>query len=327
VTGCTLGNDFLSQLGGGLLGAAVAPSCEAPDSTVINPTSIKVTANPEFFSVLGIPILAPLVGTLLQETVHYTVACNVDGGTVSQNESFTAKADTASQSQTVNLQDAVGSPVPNSCKVENLRATSLLSISGAIITALQNAGILGSLSFGVQATANTAVSGAVYSAAGHTSSGLTGNICADDAGNGNANAHIQVFQCNSDLAQYWVQASTGQLVRNGDCMAQSGSVVKLENCTSSSSQVWDVRGTGGTFDTIVNASSGQCLTWPAAVEFTQLTATNCTGSAGQKWTGPSMSAFYPLGSSRRSPKTEYRFPPRPGRRRGRIVFPGLERPR
>jgi hypothetical protein len=74
-------------------------------------------------------------------------------------------------------------------------------------------------------------------------------------------------------------------------MAQSGSVVKLENCTSSSSQVWNVKGTGGTFDTIVNASSGQCLTWPAAVEFTQLTATNCTGRAGQLWTGPSKSAM------------------------------------
>ncbi len=116
------------------------------------------------------------------------------------------------------------------------------------------------------------------------------DICADDANNGNAGSHVQVYQCNSDLAQYWVQASTGQLVRNGDCMAQTGSVVVMAKCDANPSQVWDVRGTGGSFKTIVNQTSGNCLTWPNPKNFTQLKVTACTGKAGQLWTGPGKSA-------------------------------------
>jgi len=293
VTGCQIGSNTLAGLGGGLLSLGVAPACSGPDSTVVNPTSITVTADPDFFTVLGNTGVANLLARLglLQEHITYTLECSVNGTTATANESFTAAP--GSESQTVNLQDAVGSPVPNSCTVHDLTATSLLSLSSALITALRGLNLLTNLTFGVTATANTAVSGAIYSVGGHTSTELTANICADDTGNANAVSAIQVYQCNSDLAQSWVQASTGQLVRNGDCMTQDGSDINLDLCTASTAdQVWDVKGTGGTFDEIVNSATGDCLTWPSSAMHTQLTAVACvSGQADQQWTGPAPSAM------------------------------------
>lgn len=268
VTGCT-GNS-------GLLGLGVFPTCSANDSTVINPTSLTVNITGNLLSVLG--TVLPGLG----QTVSFTLTCSVNGNPVSVPESFTS-TDPADTSETIDLQSAVGSPVPNFCTVQDMTATSTL--------ALNLASLLKKFSFGGNVTANTAVSGAVYSSAGKAGS-LTANICADDEGNGNAGAQIQVYQCNSDLAQYWVQSSTGQLVRNGDCMTQSGSKVVLARCSpTNKAQVWDVKGTGGSVNTIVNSSSGQCLTWPKAVSFTQLTGSACKAkTAGQLWTGPAKSA-------------------------------------
>jgi Ricin-type beta-trefoil lectin domain len=280
VTGCSTAS--------GQLGLNAFPTCSAPTGTVVNPTSLTVTANPSFFGTLGalpgINTLLTLLHQSLAENITYTLACRVNGQTVTKAESF--KATSAAQSQVVNLQAAVGSPVPNSCQVQNLTATSLVSLSTQLLVLLGGT----RFEFGVNATANTAVSGAVWTGAGATPAGNVADICADDANNGNAGSHVQVYQCNSDLAQYWVQASTGQLVRNGDCMAQTGSVVVMERCDANPSQVWDVRGTGGSFKTIVNHTSDDCLTWPNASNFTQLKVTACTGKAGQLWTGPGKSA-------------------------------------
>jgi Ricin-type beta-trefoil lectin domain len=277
VTGCDTGSSAL-------LAPNVFPSCSGPDSTVLDPFAITVTADPSFFGTLsalpGINTVLGLLSQSLAENVTYTLACNVNGTTVDKAESF--QATTATQSQTVTLQAAVGSPVPNSCQVQNLTATSLASLSTGLQTLLGNT----HFTFGASVTANTAVPGAIWTGAGSTKAGNTADICADDAGNGNAGSHVQVYQCNSDLAQYWVQASTGQLVHNGDCMAESGSVVVLEQCNANPSQVWTVNGTGGSFKTIVDKTTGKCLTWPKAANFTQLTVTACTGNAGQLWTGP-----------------------------------------
>jgi hypothetical protein len=230
------------------------------------------------------------VGNLLGEDITYNLNCSVNGSTVTKPEAFTADASVPTESQTINLQSAVGSPVPNSCTVTDLKATSLLSLDGLILSALSNANVLSGLSFGATVTAHTAVSGAIYSSAGKAGS-LTADICADDAGNGNSGAAVQVYQCNSDLAQYWIQASTGQLVRNGDCLAQAGSTIKLETCsTTNNAQVWAVNGTGGSKGTIVNQSTGKCLTWPKAVSFTQLTAAGCAFSSDQQWIAPAKSA-------------------------------------
>lgn len=285
VTGC--------ELTAGVLVAGLTPQCTAGDSTVSSPTSITVTAIPAFFTVLGSSTISGLLGGLglLQETVSYTLNCSVNGGIVSKSESFTATTTASSQSQTVDLQSAAGSPVPNNCTISGLTATSQLSLSAGLLSTLQALGLLPNLTFGVQVTANTAVPGAIWMSAAKTSSGLSADICADDAGNGNAGAIVQAYQCNSDLAQYWVQASTGQLVRNGVCVTQIGSKVSLAKCSGTNvAQQWTVQGTGGRIGHIVNKSSGQCLTAPSPKNFVQLTATACkSGAANQKWSGPGKS--------------------------------------
>jgi hypothetical protein len=285
--------------------------------TVLSTLSTTLTS-------LGLGDVSTIVSQLqnLTENVSFDVACSVDGQTNTQHESYTALAD--GTSKTINLQSAVGSPAPNSCTIENFTVKSLVSLSAldiALINGLPSSilstsgGLLGplsgllqllglptftgltggsltdllGLSISAQLTANTAVPGAVYQVAAKTG-GFAVDLCADDANNGNAGSVAQTFQCNSDLAQSFVQASTGQLVRNGDCLTQQGSGVSLQACGGSAAQVWNVTGTGGHFGEIVNASSHQCLTAPKVQAAVQLTGTACTGKANQQWAGPAKSA-------------------------------------
>ncbi len=206
---------------------------------------------------LGLTDVSTIISELqnLDENVSFDVACSVDGHTVTQPESYTALPD--GTSETIDLQSAVGSPAPNACTIENFKVSSLVSLSAldiALINGLPSSvlqtsgGLLGplsgllqllglptftgltggsltdllGLSISAQLTANTAVPGAIWSEAVKTKSGLDADICADDANNGNAGSAAQVFQCNSDLAQSWVQSSGGELVRNGVCLTQSG---------------------------------------------------------------------------------------------------------
>jgi hypothetical protein len=278
VTGCSTGSS-------GLLGLSVFPTCTSPDSTVVNPTSFTITANPSFFDTLatlpGLQALLTLLGQSLAEDITYTVSCSVNGTTVSKDGSF--QATNATRSQTVSLQSAVGSPLPNSCTLENLKATSLLSVSAGLRLLLSGT----TFDFGVSATANTGVSGAIYMNSGKTSAGAVASICVDDANNGNVGSKIQVFACNSDLAQYWIQSSTDQLVRNGVCLTQNSHNATLAKCSpTNNAQKWDVNGTGGSFQTLVNHSTGQCLTASSPKNFTQITVTNCTGAANQRWAAP-----------------------------------------
>jgi hypothetical protein len=273
VTGCGVASSEL--------GLNVEPTCTATTSTVLNPTSFTITANPSFFSVLG--ALGNLLGQTLAANVTYTLTCSVNGGPKTYNGSFQATSGT--QSQVVNLQSAVGSPEPNSCTLSNLEATSLVTLTSALV------GLLGSntFTFGVSATADTATPGAMWQQTAKNGAGAYADICADDTANGNANAIVQVYQCNSDLAQYWVWTNSDQLVHNGDCLDLSGSKVILSTCSDATSQKWQVNGINGNFNTIVNQSSSQCLTASKPANFTQLTVATCTGAANQKWAGPGKS--------------------------------------
>jgi hypothetical protein len=284
VTGCDLGS--------GLLTVGVAASCDAPPSTVADPTSITVAVDPNYLTALGTNAVATLLGglSLISQKVTYNLSCVVDGNTVTKAESFTATPTASTQSQTIDLQDAVGSPVPNSCEVTDLHAGSLLSLGSGVVSLLTTLHLLTDLSFGVQATAHTAVPGAIWMQTGKAPSGLTADLCTDVANNGNQGTPVQSYQCNSDLAQYWVQASTGQLVHNGDCLTQSGSNTSLERCSATNNaQKWQVQGTGGHWGKVINASTGACLT-AKAQNFAVLKALACNGGGDQKWTGPAKSA-------------------------------------
>ncbi len=83
------------------------PTCTSTDSTVLNPTSFTITADPSFFSTIsvlpGINTLLALLGQSLEEDITYTLSCSVNGQTATFDGTFTAT--TNNQSQTVNLQD------------------------------------------------------------------------------------------------------------------------------------------------------------------------------------------------------------------------------
>jgi Ricin-type beta-trefoil lectin domain len=234
--------------------------CNAADGTVLNPTSITLTETTGGENV----------------NVSYTLNCIVNGVNVSKSDTFSLVGPTAPTTQTLSLQDAVGSTDPSSCTVHGLT----ISTFGLIVT-----------SPNVTATADVAVPGAIWEA-GASVDGVTPDTCVDDTANGNAGSSIQVFQCNSDLAQYWVLNSAGNLVHNGDCMDQSGAAVILSQCDpKSTTQLWTVNGTGGTPGTIVNQMTGQCLTAPSAADGTAFTVKSCGASApGQLWTAPGASA-------------------------------------
>jgi hypothetical protein len=273
VTGCSVMSNELAL--------NVTPTCTATTSTVLNPTSFTISANSSFFTVLG--GLGDLLKQTLAENVTYTLSCSVNGTNATYDGSF--QATSATQSQVVNLQSVVGSPEPNSCTLSNLQATSLVTLDTALVTLLGE----DTFTFGVTATADTAAPGALWQQTAKNGAGAYADICVDDAGNGNANAIAQVYQCNSDLAQSWVWANSDQIVHNGDCLDLSGSKVILAKCGDGTSQKWQINGVNGNFNTIVNQSSSQCLTASKATDFTQLTVATCTGAANQKWTGPAKS--------------------------------------
>jgi hypothetical protein len=281
VTGCSTGSS-------GLLALNVFPTCDGPTSTVINPSSVTVAADPSFFSTLsalpGLNAVLTLLGQSLAENITYTLTCSVNGQLVTKDESF--QATNSSQSSTVSMQDAVGSPQPNNCQLSDLHAVSLVSLSAPLLALL-----LGQhFTFGATATANTGVSGAIYMNNGTTSKGAGASTCVDDANNGNAGSKVQAYQCNSDLAQYWIQSSDGHIVRNGVCLTQSGGNAVLAKCSgTNNAQKWDVHGINGAFGTLVNHSTSQCLTAGSPKNFSQITVGNCTGAANQRWAGPAKS--------------------------------------
>lgn len=254
------------------LGPGTTPSCGAGTSTIDNPTSITVSVDPSYFSVLGGLIEG------LGVTASWTLTCVVNGAPVTEpagSSTFTATS-SATSSTVIDLQAAVGSPEPNSCTLSNLTASSTVSLTtlGA-----------SSFSFGVSAAADTALPGSIWQPAGSTSDGATATLCADDRANGNAGSVVQGYKCISDLAQFWVYTASGQFVHNGDCMAVSGGAVVLAACDSGDpSQAWTVTAGSGSAGTI--STGGQCLTAPSARNGTGLTVAACTGAASQKWTAP-----------------------------------------
>jgi hypothetical protein len=201
----------------------------------------------------------------------------------------------------INLQTAVGSPMPNRCSIEDLTVQTALSLIPLILrpstlgeNALRENALrqhaLGDSSFtvGVVALASTALPGGIYQAEGTTKGGARAVLCADDTANGNAGSKIQGFQCLNDLADSFVRTSSGQLVHNGDCVGLSGSKVILSTCTAGeTSQEWLPSAVGAR---VRNRSTGTCLTAPSVMEGIQLTVTPCGNGANQKWHLPAASA-------------------------------------
>lgn len=255
----------------GLVTVGLFVECQAADSTFYNPTSIKATVDTSF--------LTKLLGQGVK--VSYDLTCLVDGSPVTRSEGFTAHGP-GSSVQVINLQHEVGSPSPNQCTVEHLKAKSLLALTIAHIPFF---------TFGVKVTGDNGIPGAIWAQYPPSTSGAGSTVCADDTGNMNAGTHIQAFQCEQDLADAWMQVSH-QLIHNGDCMTNVNGTVKLEKCEggqwSAPNQTWWVKGTPMTAGQITNGK-GWCLSSPASgmVDGSHLTVQHC-GAHGfvQMWKAP-----------------------------------------
>ena len=255
----------------GVLTVGLFVHCSAPTGTIYNPTQITVTVNKT--------ALTALLGDLgVGGKVKYDLTCSVDGSNVTKHQEFTATKSNQNW-QVVDLQQAVGSPEPNQCQVENLTAKSLASLS------VLKYPILG---FGATATGNNGIPGAIWAQYPPSTSGAGSTVCADDTGNRNAGTKIQAYQCEQDLADQWIQVSK-QLVHNGDCMTNEGGWVKLEKCepgqwAAAPNQTWNVMGNPYKAGEITQGN-GWCLSAPASgmVDGAQLSVQRCGTSGFVQW--------------------------------------------
>jgi hypothetical protein len=262
------------------------PNCEAIGGTIDNPTVIVVYVDTDS------------LGTLIDNQpgqgmdASWTLSCVVNGVPVNVPGTYDVTSTSQVPYTIIDLQTAVGSPMPNQCSVEDLTVQTALSLEGSIrrSSTLKEHALDGEEEFtvGVAALATTAVSGGIYQEEGTTSAGARAELCADDTANGNAGSKIQSFQCLNDLADAFVWTSSGQLVHNGDCVSLSGSKVILSTCTAGEkSQRWLQSAVGAR---VWNRATGTCLTAPSAMAGIQLTVTPCSRGANQKWHLPAATA-------------------------------------
>ena len=277
ITGCT--TDVAD------VGVGYMPNCTATSGTIEHPnTSI----------VIGVETDTDAIDTLITDQegqgleASWALVCSVNGATVTTPGSYEITSTSQSPVTLIDLQTAVGSPDPNQCAVEDLQVQTILPLVAVDLDEAVP------FQIGAGAEATTAVPGAIHQEAGTTSGGARAEICADDTANGDAGAKIQVFQCLGDLADSFVQTSTGQLVHNGDCLSVTAGRVVLAKCAASDAlQRWGQSKIGGTVE---NQSTDTCLTAPSVKDGTQLTVKTCGKAANQQWNLPAATAVPPLGS-------------------------------
>ncbi len=269
----------------GLIGGSAVAMCTAGTATIANPTGMKVTVNPSFFTVLlGNSEINTLVHGALSARVTYQLTCQVNGRSVTstRDTGFTVTS-AKHNTHEINMQQAVGSPAPNQCVLANL------TVSSAISAAFLNQAYLLGLRFtvGVSATGDNGVPGPMYFMTAKNQSGAVPTICADDTMNRNAGAVIQAYTCVNDPNQKWLQVTTHQFVHNGDCMADVGGKARLAGCVAkpklSSGQVWETVRKPGRLAELVNTGNGRCLTASHPRNNTPLVITRCTGARTQLW--------------------------------------------
>jgi hypothetical protein len=254
------------------------PNCTAVGGTMDHPNTSIVVGFDETTDVLG-KLIDDQGGQGFTE--QWVLACDVNGATVTAPGTYTVTSTAQPPFTVIELQSAVGSPDPNQCSVEGLTVHTLLPLVAVDIDEALP------FQIGAVAVATTAAPGAIRQDEGTTGGGAHAALCADDTANGNAGAKIQGFECLSDLAQDFVQTSTGQLVNNGDCMtATKGGGVLLDKCVADdTSQQWTQTTPGGT---LKNTSTGTCLTAPSVKNGTPLTVAACGGAARQQWELPKL---------------------------------------
>jgi hypothetical protein len=287
---------------GGTAFAGQNPNPETPITgcaTAVNDVAVGYVPNcmavggviehPNASIILGVETTADTLGTLIGDQtgqglmVSWNLVCDVNGVTVQTPDSYQVTATTQSPFTVIDLQKAVGSPDPSECEVETMTAATLLPLVAADLDEALP------FQIGAVAEGTTAVPGEVYQPEGTTGAGAHAELCADDTGNGDAGARIQGFQCLSDLADSFVQSSTGQLVHNGDCVSvTAGGYAFLARCAANDTlERWTQAKVGGP---VRNTSTGTCLTAPSLANGIQLTVKACGNAANQQWHLPAAAA-------------------------------------
>jgi Ricin-type beta-trefoil lectin domain len=248
-----------------------------------------VIEHPNASIILGVEATTDSLATLIDDqtgqglTVSWNLICDVNGVPVNTPGSYPVTSTTQLPYTVINLQDAVGSPDPSECAVETMTVSTVLPLVSEDLD--------GAVPFQIGAVAEgtTAVPGEVYQEEGTTGAGAHAQLCADDTANGDAGAKIQAFQCLDDLADPFVQSSTGQLVHNGDCVSvTAGGYAFLARCAADDTlERWTQAKAGGP---VRNASTGTCLTAPSVKNGVQLTVKACSGAANQQWYLPAATA-------------------------------------
>lgn len=248
----------------GTLAVGAIPACSS-SGMVENPTSITLSVNSAEMGALLNPV-ASMAGQGIKDS--WSLTCYAGTRQLfSKTGTFTV---TASQTGTsTNL--PLGGEVPTKCDVSS--TVSTLAAVNAILLLNVNA-----LDVSDSVAANEAVPGAIW-----TGNPGVGTRCADVAGDNDGNGtKIQIWTCESDLADYFVQAPSHLLEHDGNCLTNVGGKAYLEYCTEAPDQIWSNRGAAQE----VHSSTGGCLTDPSATDGTQLTITTCANKADQKWTIP-----------------------------------------
>ncbi|WP_394845938.1 GH92 family glycosyl hydrolase [Pendulispora brunnea] len=115
--------------------------------------------------------------------------------------------------------------------------------------------------------------------------------CADvNQGSQTNGTKVQLYDCNSSIAQQWSLPGDGTVQAVGKCLdvttsgTANGTKVQLWDCNASGAQQW-VAGANGS---LRNPQSGRCLDVPnsATENGTQLQIYDCNASAAQQWALP-----------------------------------------
>jgi hypothetical protein len=96
--------------------------------------------------------------------------------------------------------------------------------------------------------------------------------------------HVQVYDCNSTVAQTWTLATDGTLRVQGKCaLAVGDNTVEIVSCDGRTPAQWRISN-----QRLINVATNTCLTDPSAGRrsATGVTVSICTGSAGQRWSLP-----------------------------------------
>lgn len=248
----------------GTLAVNVIPTCSS-SGMVENPTSITLSVNSAELSALLNPV-ASMAGQGIKDS--WSLTCYAGTRRLfSKTGTFTVTASQTSTSTNLPL----GTEVPAKCDVSS--TVSTLAAVNAILLLNVNA-----LDVSDSVAANKAMPGAIW-----TGNQGVSTHCADVTGDNDANGtKIQIWTCESDLADYFVQTPGHLLEHDGNCLTNVGGRAYLDYCTEAPDQIWSNSGAAQE----VRSGTGGCLTDFSATDGTQLMITTCANKADQKWTIP-----------------------------------------